>query len=140
MTSQVRWPNRRIISTFAFFHATDDVTGTLAEPFAGSATCKSNLHTPPFCATQHLSAGSSGLSSVLDLDRLRTVPPYSGASPVRLISIEDQRVLCAVFDKRLHSRMPLVLAPAHLKLEYACDEWSSSRVFTTSARVGRLAT
>jgi hypothetical protein len=35
-----------------------------------------------------------------------------------------------VFDRNLHSRMPL--DPTHVRLKHwhACDQWNSSRVFT----------
>jgi hypothetical protein len=39
---------------------------------------------------------------------------------------------CAVrvFDRNLHSRMPLVPTHVRLKLFHACDQWHSSRKFT----------
>jgi hypothetical protein len=40
-------------------------------------------------------------------------------------------VRCAVFDRNLHSRMPLVPTPLlRLKLLYACNQWHCSRVST----------
>jgi hypothetical protein len=39
-------------------------------------------------------------------------------------------VRCTFFDRKLHSRMPLVPTPARLKLLHACDQCHSTRVFT----------
>jgi hypothetical protein len=36
-----------------------------------------------------------------------------------------------LFDRKLHSRMPLLLTPARLKLLHACDRWHSSRDSTS---------
>jgi hypothetical protein len=44
-------------------------------------------------------------------------------------------VRCAVFDRNLHSRIPLRITPLlRLKLLHACDQWHSARMFTTSYR------
>jgi hypothetical protein len=40
----------------------------------------------------------------------------------------SRRVRSAFFDRKLHSRMPLVPTSARLKLLHACDQWNSSRV------------
>jgi hypothetical protein len=47
----------------------------------------------------------------------------------------ELKVRCAVFDRNLHSMMPLVPTPARLKLLHAYNQWHSSRVSTTSYRL-----
>jgi hypothetical protein len=45
-------------------------------------------------------------------------------------------VRCAVFDRNLHSRMPLSFTPLlRLKHGHTCDQWHSSWVFTNSYRL-----
>jgi hypothetical protein len=39
-------------------------------------------------------------------------------------------VRCAFFDGNLRLRMPVVPTPARLKVDHACDQWHSTRVFT----------
>jgi hypothetical protein len=47
-------------------------------------------------------------------------------------------VRCSGFNRKLHSRMLLILTPARLKLLHACDQWHSSRVFTLLLPVGTV--
>jgi hypothetical protein len=66
-----------------------------------------------------------------------TPTPNAGTHAVT-VTIDDVNdeppvfsVRCALFDRNLHSRMPLDPMHVRLKLLHACDQWHSSRESTS---------
>jgi hypothetical protein len=125
-TLTLRWVGVPLPSQFAGIRL--DVTVT-ATQLAGS---KPGIALRGAVGLSASSTAQRGQSVVKDVCLQNMALPTLDGIPMR----SEHTARCAFYDRHLHSRMPLVPTPTHLKLLQACDQWHPSRVstFLTSSR------